>query len=204
MLNYTFFPKFIYMTTYRFFCTYSDILQNQLGPRCEGQLIFMEKPIPHPKRPSNTPSRSSSFFAVDGRAETDSYNFERRGHHLCTVLTRFEARGGLLPCSSYDQLLVPHVIHRQTSNAEHERKETLICADEVRLALFFSLQLLATDNSRVTITSARHEEAAACEGAVTPLSIEFWARNHAALGHIAIVVGHGRSGVSLSSIRLRQ
>ena len=33
----------------------------------------------------------------------------------------------------------------------------------------------------------------------TPLSIEFWARNHAALEHLDVVVGHGRSGVPLEN-----
>ena len=46
--------------------------RNQLGPRFEGQLILMAEPIPHPKRPPRTPSRHSSFFATDRRAETDS------------------------------------------------------------------------------------------------------------------------------------
>ena len=46
--------------------------KNQLGPRYEGQLILMAEPIPHPKRPPRTPSRRSSVFASDGRAETDS------------------------------------------------------------------------------------------------------------------------------------
>ena len=39
---------------------------------------------------------------------------------------------------------------------------------------------------------------------VTLLSTEFRARNHAALEHIDIVIGHGRSGVPLTSTRLRQ
>ena len=41
-------------------------------------------------------------------------------------------------------------------------------------------------------------------GAATSLSTEFRARNHAALEHIDIVVGYDRSGVLLSSTRLRQ
>ena len=40
---------------------------NQLGPRYEGELIFMAEPIPHPKRPPHTPLRRSSFFAADGK-----------------------------------------------------------------------------------------------------------------------------------------
>ena len=55
--------------------------RNHLGPRYEEQLIFMAEPIPHPKRPPRTPSRRSLFFAADGRAETDSSNFELRGHY---------------------------------------------------------------------------------------------------------------------------
>ena len=62
-------------------------------PEVRGQLIFMAEPILHPKRPSRTPSWHSSFFTADGRAETDSYNFERRGHRMRTVLTQFETMG---------------------------------------------------------------------------------------------------------------
>ena len=66
-----------------------------------------------------------------------------------------------------------------------------------------SYSLLATDIGRLRITSTRHEEAAASGGGggATLLSTEFQARNHAALGHIDLVVGHGRSGVPLSSTR---
>ena len=46
--------------------------RNQLGPRYEGQLILMAEPIPHPKRPPCMPSRRSSFFASNRRAEADS------------------------------------------------------------------------------------------------------------------------------------
>ena len=56
------------------------------------------------------------------------------------------------------------------------------------MALFFIVQLLATDIGRLRFTSTRHEEAAASGGGggggVTLLSTEFQARNHAALGHI--------------------
>ena len=53
-------------------CSNLDGFRNQLCPRYEGQLILMAEPIPHPKRPPLTPSQHSSFFASDGRAETDS------------------------------------------------------------------------------------------------------------------------------------
>ena len=43
-------------------------LWNQLGPRYEGQLIFMADPIPLSKRPPRTPSRHSSFsLRTDGQ-----------------------------------------------------------------------------------------------------------------------------------------
>ena len=60
------------INVYIYIYIYIYIKQNQLGPRYEGQLISMAEPIPHPKRPPRTPSRRSSFFASDGRAETDS------------------------------------------------------------------------------------------------------------------------------------
>ena len=41
-------------------------------------------------------------------------------------------------------------------------------------------------------------------GGATPLSTDFWARNHSSLEHIDFVVGHGRSGVPLSSTRPHQ
>ena len=42
-------------------------------PEVRGSTDFDGGAIPHPKRPPRTPSRRSSFFASDGRAETDSY-----------------------------------------------------------------------------------------------------------------------------------
>ena len=66
------------------------------------------------------------------------------------------------------------------------------------LALFCTPHRLVTDNGRTPLASARQEEADAWGGggvAATPLYTEFWARNHAALEHIDVVVGHGHSGV---------
>ena len=71
------------------------------------------------------------------------------------------------------------------------------------MALFSPLQLLATYNGRAPYYQRSSREAAAWEGAATPLSTEFRTRNHAALGHIDLVVGYGRSGVPFSSHRLR-
>ena len=87
----------------------TDFITDQLGPRYEGQLIFMAELIPHRKRPPRTPSRQSSFFAADGRAETEGYNVHRRGHEMRTVVTQFETRGVHLPWTPYDQLLAPQM-----------------------------------------------------------------------------------------------
>ena len=61
--------------------------KNQSGPRYEEQLTFMSEPIPHSKRPPRTPSRRSSYFAVDGRARTDSSIMR----HVDTVEHQFDA-----------------------------------------------------------------------------------------------------------------
>ena len=93
-------------------------LDGQIAATCrssytqyEGQLNYMEEPTLHPIRPLVRP-HDYPCFAAAGRAETDSFNFDRRGHRLRTVLTRFEARG-VLPAvgpvrpalSSPDELL---------------------------------------------------------------------------------------------------
>ena len=67
--------------------------RNPLGPRYERQLIFMAEPTPHLKHPPRTPSRHSSFFAPDGRAETDSFHFETRGHCCAPIYMQFVAEG---------------------------------------------------------------------------------------------------------------
>ena len=96
-------------------------------------------------------------------------------------------------------------IHRQTSAQNSVYKGTRESSDEVgHISVFLHPASLAVDNSRAPHSGARHEEADARKGVATPLSTEFWARNHAALEHIDVVVGHGRSGVPLSSTRLHQ
>ena len=146
---------------------------NQLGPRYEGQLIFMAEPISQSKRPPRTPSRHSSFFAADGRAETDGYNFERYGHSMRTVLTQFEARGVHLSWAPYDQLLAPQVSYLLLGRWSTDRPLTPCtdvsgrCYVQTRLGMEFSSRYsywLYTDISRLRITSARHEGAAASGG----------------------------------------
>ena len=122
--------------------------KNQSCPRYEGQLIFMEEPIPHPKRPPRTPSRHSSFFAADGRAGTDSSILR----HADTVAHQFDAicgRGGGVcrvprTTTSFgpqrELPLARLVIHRQTS-AHARRKGTLsVQPRSAILALFFTQQ----------------------------------------------------------------
>ena len=77
-------------------------LDGQIAATCrssymqyEGQLKYMEEHIPHPIRPLVRSHGYHPYFAAAGRAETDSFNFDRRGRRLRTVLTRFEARGVL-------------------------------------------------------------------------------------------------------------
>ena len=124
--------------------------------------------IPHPKRPPYKPSRHSSSFAADGRAETDRYNFEKCGHRLRTVLTQFEAREVHLSWTPYDQLLAPQVSYLLLGRWSTDRPLTP-CTDVraswyvqtmPRMAPFFIVQIWATDIGRLRITSARHEEAA--------------------------------------------
>ena len=74
--------------------------------------FFMAEPIPYPKRPPRTPSRRSSFFAADGRAETDSSYFELRGHYCAPFQRSLKSRecyyvGLVRPAlSSQDELLL--------------------------------------------------------------------------------------------------
>ena len=149
--------------------------KNQLSPRYEGQLIFMAEPIPYPKRPPCTPSRRSSFFAADVGQRPKGTTLR----YADTFAHRFNA----MKCFYRG----PRTDNSQTSNAEHGRTETLICANEVRLAYFFPVQLLATNNGRAPYYQ-RASRGGCCLGG----------------GPLLIVVGHRRSGVPLSSTRLRQ
>ena len=107
--------------------------RNQLGPRYERQLIFMAEPTPHLKHPPRTPSRHSSFFAPDGRAETDSFHFETRGHCCAPIYMQFVAEGVVYVvcprtttsfCHKRELPPARLEIHRQTS-AHTQRDETL-------------------------------------------------------------------------------
>ena len=100
--------------------------------------------------------------------------------------------------SSKDELLpARYVMHRQTSGHARRRGRLKVQIRGLALARLCTLHLLVTDNGRAPLSSARHGEA-------TLLYTEFRARNQAALEHIDVVVGHGRSGVPLSCTRLHQ
>ena len=43
------------------------------------------------------PHDSHHYFAADRQAETDSFNFERRGRVFALILMQFEAKGVLQP-----------------------------------------------------------------------------------------------------------
>ena len=126
------------------------------------------------------PLSKTSFFAADRWAGTDSSILryaDTIGHH-------------------FNAICAP----RKDRDAE--------CAIEVgHISALFHSTALATDNGRAPHYQ-RSLQGGCClgggGGGATPLSTEFWARNHSALEHIDFVVGHGRSGVPLSSTRLHQ
>ena len=72
-----------------------------------------------------------------------------------------------------------------------------------RSFLSYSYWLRITVSSALPARAMRKLMFGGWGGGDTSLSIEFWARNHATLEHIGFVVSHGRSGVPLSSNRLR-
>ena len=156
-----------------------------------------------------TPSRLSSFRSTDGRTE----RVTERGRCLRTILLAVcGGGGGVCRGPPTTTLFGPQrdlpparlVIHR-TDLCQHNEGNAGRC-NRGRAGVHLPpppqhwLQITA----ELRITSARHGEAAAWEVAATPLSAKFRARNHSALEHIDIVVGHSRSGVSLSSTRLHQ
>ena len=53
------------------------------------------------------PHDSHHYFAADREAETDDFNFERRGRVFAPILMQFEAKGVLYPWAPYGQLLAP-------------------------------------------------------------------------------------------------
>ena len=70
-------------------------MYRQLGPRYEGQLTRMAKPIPLPVNPTRTHSRLSHHpvLRTDGRWRTGMV--ERRGRLLRTIFMPFGAKGVL-------------------------------------------------------------------------------------------------------------
>ena len=172
----------------------------------------MTEPIPHPVRPLVRPRDTHHYSLRTGRQRRIDQCWLARtpiAHH-------FNAWGGqgsapavgpVRPAISSPDELPPArlVIHRQTPYDVLDTKIRWYEETGSGMARFFTLQLLATDNGRLCITSERHGEAASFGGGGgTPLSTEFRARNHGALEHINLLVGHGCSGMPLSSTRLPQ
>ena len=112
------------------------------------------------------------------------------------TLTNFRG-GGKAP-------LAPPQYANETSASTNVELETLHSAIEARLAYFFTQQHWLRITVELHITARARKRLLLGRGAATPLSTEFWARNHLALEHIDLVIGHGRSGVPLSSTRLHQ
>ena len=157
-----------------------------------------------------TPSRLSSFRSTDRRTE----RVIERGRCLRTILHAVCGGGGGVrrgprtTTSFGPQRELPPamlVIHR-TDLCQHNVGNDERCS-RCQASVLLHPATLAADNGR-----AQHYQRAPQGGRHCPLSMfeycplstEFWARNHAALEHIDIVVGHGRSGVLLSSTRLHQ
>ena len=93
------------------------------------------------------------------------------------------------PLSQDELLPARYVIHRQISGLARRKGTLKVRIRGLALALLCTLNLLVTDNGRTPLASARHGEA----DEATLMYTEFRARNHAALEHIDVVVGHGRS-----------
>ena len=137
----------------------------------------MADPIPHPVRARVRPHDTHHYLRTDGQRRISSA--EWLGRRLRTIFTPFEARRVLYVAGSVRQALSsPGAGHWRTSSP---------CIHWLQITV------------ELRITSARHEEADAWEGGATLLSTELRAQNHAALEHIDLVVGHGHSGVPLSS-----
>ena len=147
----------------------------------------MAEPIPHPKRPPRTPSRRSSFFASDGRAETDSYFWEARTP-LRTILMQFVAEevvyavGPVRPPHS-----APNTNYHLLGwwSTDRPRREATPAAPfKVRfevghISVFLPPATLAVDNGRAP-HYRRAPRGGCCSGgrSLRFLSAEFWARNH--------------------------
>ena len=117
----------------------SCLHSNHLGPRYEGQLIFMAGPIPHPKRPPCTLSRRSSFFASDGQRPI--VHSEWRRHHFNAICGGgvVYAVGPVRPSQSAPNSELPLarlVIHRQTSAHEQSRERMTVRLRSGILAYF--------------------------------------------------------------------
>ena len=171
----------------------------------------MAEPIPYPVLPLVRHHNTHHYSLRTGEQRRNGQCWLARtplAHHF----TQFEANVCFLSWAPYDQLLASQLNNLLLCWWPTDRRlrpcSTWGYAVEQTwsgTALFFTLQLLATDNGRLRITSARHKEDTAWGGMfASPMSTMFWARHHAALWYIDLVVGHGRSGVPLSNKWVRQ
>ena len=122
-----------------------------------------------------SPSRQSSFRSTDGRTK----RVIECGRCLGTILRAFVAMG---------------VVY--VAGKVQTRSGILAYFFTRHHWLWITVELHNTTRATRRLMLGR--------GVATPLSTEIRARNHAALEHIDVVVGYGRSGVPLSSTRLHQ
>ena len=150
-----------------------------------------------------------SGLRMDGQGRTE--RVIERGRCLRTILRAVCGEGGgvrrgpRVTTAFGPQRELPLarlVIHGQASAQNSVGERGKVQTRSGILAYFFTRHHWLWKTVELHIPGARHEEADARKGG--RYSPVHRARNHAALEHIDVVVGHGRSGVPLSSTRLHQ
>ena len=182
----------------------------QLGPRYEGQLTWMVEPICHS---FCSLVRSHDYhhlgLRTDGQGRTE--RVIERGRCLRTILRAVcgggggACRGPRTTTSFGPQRELPParlLIHR-TDLCQHNIGNAGRCS-RGRASVLLLPATLTADKGRAPHYQRAPREGYCWGGGATPLSAEFRARNHSVLEHIDLVVGHGHSGVPLSSTRLHQ
>ena len=182
--------------------------QVQLFQRDEGQLNHMAEPVTSGHF-SLTPSQYSSLPHCGRTGRDGQVWLNKRGHRLCTTFSAVwgqESRS--MPQSPCDELLdspgelppARRVTHRQTTYYVRKRwygvAIVLLPPATISYGWLSITALLWRITRRLLLGGGG--------GGATLLCTEFLARNHSALEYIDFVIGHGRSGVPLSSTRLRQ
>ena len=193
---------------------YDNTITHQLGPRYEGQLMSDGGAYSNFRSILLVLTHDFIITCVYGPTGSDGHEWivPTRMLRCAPFLCRLRRRDCCMLGVPSSQPTVPlHelppaslVIHRQTS-AHGRRKWTRSVQSRSGI-----LAYLCTGQHWLWITVELHIPARATERLLLGREVamllfaEFWARNHYALERIDIVVGHGRSGVPLTSTRLHQ